>query len=89
MDKAAKEYSSLSPYSYAANNPLIFIDPDGERIVLIGTEQEKQVMLTNLQKLTNDKLSIRADGTVIIKKMGGENTDKYLKIGSELISVCP
>jgi RHS repeat-associated protein len=33
MDAKANKYSSLSPYSYAANSPLIFIDPDGKDII--------------------------------------------------------
>ena len=33
MDAKANKYPSLSPYSYAANSPLIFIDPDGKDII--------------------------------------------------------
>lgn len=33
----------------------------------------RQTSLNHLQRLTNDKLSMRSDGTVIIAKMGGEN----------------
>lgn len=44
IDPAAAEYPNISPYAYVANNPLIFIDPDGRNPVyartgeLLGTD---------------------------------------------------
>ena len=41
IDPAADEYLDLSPYSYVANNPLLFIDPDGRNIVVGVQESDK------------------------------------------------
>jgi len=41
LDPLADSYYPLSPYSYVANNPLIFVDPDGKKIRLSGSFSEK------------------------------------------------
>jgi uncharacterized protein RhaS with RHS repeats len=32
IDPLANKYYSLSPYNYVANNPLLYVDPDGKKI---------------------------------------------------------
>jgi hypothetical protein len=45
LDPLAHKYYSLSSYAYVANNPIIFIDPDGKKIVIANNTSKA---LTNL-----------------------------------------
>uniref|UniRef100_A0A0N4ZHB3 Major capsid protein n=1 Tax=Parastrongyloides trichosuri TaxID=131310 RepID=A0A0N4ZHB3_PARTI len=36
LDKAAKEYPSISPYAYVMNTPIWAKDPDGKRVYFVG-----------------------------------------------------
>jgi hypothetical protein len=40
VDQLAEKYPNESPYVYCANNPIIYIDPDGrEKIIVVGDQE--------------------------------------------------
>ncbi|MCC6459489.1 MAG: RHS repeat-associated core domain-containing protein [Saprospiraceae bacterium] len=93
VDPMAKDYASLAPYVYVANNPMTFIDPDGKKIVLPGytssaTVTDKRVgamALALMSRLTNDKLSVTPTGEVFIERSGAANRGKNLEYGTKLL----
>jgi RHS repeat-associated protein len=54
VDRFAEKYPGISPYSYAANNPVKYVDINGDSIVN-GSQQELQAIATDLNKIYKDK----------------------------------
>ncbi|MBK6729692.1 MAG: hypothetical protein IPG60_01600 [Bacteroidetes bacterium] len=83
-DSKAKKYPGISPYTYALNSPLIVIDPDGKVIKIITQDPEfRGYILNQLQKLTDEELSIDANGVIQIVH-SAENPSK--SFGTSLIN---
>ncbi len=53
MDKHASKYPAITPYAYAVNNPLYYIDPDGKDIIPYGNGYDIQSYITQLQAATS------------------------------------
>ncbi len=64
-DPLAEKYLPHSPFAYCANNPLLFIDPTGMKVVLYATELPGRSEYAKLVKATHTFIAIKKDdGTV-------------------------
>ncbi len=68
-DPMQDEYPGISPYVYAANNPLKYVDPDGRRIRLLGGASAR----TKLFSLIAKNLTPQEKENVGIKYDKGRN----------------
>jgi RHS repeat-associated protein len=92
VDPLAGKYPSLSPYNFVANNPLNAIDPDGKKILIVGSRQYVMAVMAMLdiirksgdlgneivtQLMTSEK--IHAINPFSSKTLNGGDIDKYFK----------
>ena len=87
IDPKAYKYYSYSPYNFAVNSPLVFVDPDGKELILAGNRRERKQLFREIKKLSNDRLKLnRKTGQVTIRGKGGRNRGKNLAEGTSLVS---
>jgi RHS repeat-associated protein len=70
IDAKASKYVALSPYNYVANNPLKYIDPNGEELIIIHRNSQGTILSTAVYN--NGKLFYKDGGAY-------KGDDAYIK----------
>ncbi len=88
IDNLAQNYYNYSPYTYTANNPIYYIDPDGQQIIIHyqdddGNDQEHiykygekydgdNKFISNVYDSFNNLIDNGADTTGLIERLAGD-----------------
>lgn len=69
-DPHAEDYNSFSPYCYALNNPLLFVDPNGKDVINADEERKKNAEAKKEQAQKNfDKASTEKEQNKAQRKL--------------------
>lgn len=68
VDPQAGSFAGLSPYNFTANSPLMFVDPDGEKLILGGQVKDATNDIKNMVPAEfSGKIKVNSKGEVRIK----------------------
>jgi hypothetical protein len=66
VDPSAGKTPYVSPYTFVENKPIIAVDPDGKKIVIVSTNPEfRAKAFADLQKLSSTQLVLLINGQVV------------------------
>ena len=80
VDPQSSRYTSLSPYNFVANSPIIAVDPNGEEIIVIGNSAYRKKVYKALGQLAKTeagmeilKAAINSPEALVIQLGTGKN----------------
>jgi len=82
LDQTPEDPQSWNLYTYARNNPLVFVDPTGEAIQLTGNEEERKKQLEALRSAVGEQAGAYLYENKVEKKNkdGSVSTEYYVGI---------
>ena len=80
VDPMADKYPNLSPYNYCAWNPMKLVDPDGDSIILSGSQKSIESAINQMNKQSkNLNFSIGDNGRVKCDGRAMSAKERYMK----------
>jgi RHS repeat-associated protein len=80
LDPLAKDYPSLSDYAYVANNPIMYIDPDGKKIVIPNVADREPILkMINSRAAGVFGINDKTGELYVIKKEGSKGYSEYYR----------
>ncbi|MEZ4774756.1 MAG: RHS repeat-associated core domain-containing protein [Bacteroidia bacterium] len=91
MDALGEKYVRFSPYVYVANNPLLFVDPNGNDIFIVIDGQSQRVTQEVLDNPDNNssvveslRIALRIEDNYIGKYLDSKEHDVYISTSQTL-----
>ncbi len=79
LDPLQKKYPGISPYAYCANNPIMYIDPDGREII-IPNKADREPILKMINSKAMGTFAIDDNGKLyLVKKEGSKGFSEYYR----------
>ncbi|WP_162902971.1 RHS repeat-associated core domain-containing protein [Taibaiella koreensis] len=68
IDPLAAKYPSISPYAYCANNPILFVDPDGAELIFHGDAADVNATVQRMQSAVGGSYTVapNSSGSIVM-----------------------